>query len=145
MKRINSHIFRSKSSCKKLFIQCVCCWLNLLQWMLFIPCDNWKKSLSIKFYLYFFFFDHDVAFLFLILYVTSTITGQFLCKSFKIQLMVLYYISSIVLTYFVIWSLLLNSFPLQLFLFFYKWNLNERNLKPLGKHVFYTWFLCFYK
>ena len=50
---INSQIFRSNSSCKIYFIQCLWCWLNLLQWMLFIPCNNWKTSLSIKFYCYF--------------------------------------------------------------------------------------------
>ena len=36
--------------------------------------------------------------------------------------MVQYYTSSVLLTNFMIWLLLLNSFPLRLFLFLYKWN-----------------------
>ena len=28
--------------CIHVFLQCVCCRCNLLQWMFFIPCDYWK-------------------------------------------------------------------------------------------------------
>ena len=87
---INSQIFRSNSSCKIYFIQCLWCWLNLLQWMLFIPCNNWKTSLSIKFYCYLVLFQPPCCcFLVLkrlcILHATSTITVQYLCEIFKIQ------------------------------------------------------------
>ena len=33
--------------------QCVCCKCNLLWWMFFIRCDNWKTLFFIKFHLYF--------------------------------------------------------------------------------------------
>ena len=39
-----SQTFES-SSCKKRFPKCVCYWYNVLWWMSFIPCDNWKTLL----------------------------------------------------------------------------------------------------
>ena len=40
------------SSCNKLFLQCVCHWYGLFQWMFFILCDNWKRIFFIKVYRY---------------------------------------------------------------------------------------------
>ena len=39
LERKDSQTFKS-SSYKNLFIQCVCCWYDLLQQMFFIPYDN---------------------------------------------------------------------------------------------------------
>ena len=38
----DSETFRSSSSCKNGYLQCVCYRCNLLRWMFFIPCDSWK-------------------------------------------------------------------------------------------------------
>ena len=40
------------SSCKNLFLQCVCYWYSLFRWMILFPCDNWKTLLFIKVYSY---------------------------------------------------------------------------------------------
>ena len=32
-------------SCKNLSVQCICYWCNLLRWIFFILCDNWKTLL----------------------------------------------------------------------------------------------------
>ena len=37
---------------KNPFFQCVCHWYDLLRWMFFIPCNNWKTLLSIAVYCY---------------------------------------------------------------------------------------------
>ena len=47
----DTRTFKS-SSCKKIFLQCICYRCNLLQWMSFIPCGNWKTFLT-KVYRYF--------------------------------------------------------------------------------------------
>ena len=47
LERNDSQTFKS-SSCGKLFLQCVCYRYNLLQWMFFIPRDNWKALFFIK-------------------------------------------------------------------------------------------------
>ena len=49
------------------FLQCVCYWYNLLRWMFFILCDNWKTLLFMKVYRY----SEEVC----ILCVTSTISA----------------------------------------------------------------------
>ena len=51
LKRNDSQTFKS-SSCKHFFLQRVCYWYNLFQWVFHILCDNWKtlffyKSLSL--------------------------------------------------------------------------------------------------
>ena len=38
------------SSCKKHFLHCVCHLYNLLRWMLFVTCDNWKVLFFKKVY-----------------------------------------------------------------------------------------------
>ena len=38
--------------CKNPFLQCVRYWYNLLRWMFFIQCDNWKTFLFVKVYRY---------------------------------------------------------------------------------------------
>ena len=43
----DSETFKS-SSCKNGFLQCVCYRCNLLRWMFFVPCDNWKMLLFPK-------------------------------------------------------------------------------------------------
>ena len=117
----------------------------MLWWMFFIPCDNWKRSLSIKFYRYFFFFNrHVVTFLFWKEPMFYTLLSQEQHNSYvKVSrysyVMVQYYTSSIFLTNFIIWLLLLNSFPLRFFLFCFIneiFFVNKRNPKPLWKHVF---------
>ena len=40
------------SSCKKVFRKCVYHGYNLLWWMFFIPCDNWKTFFFIQTYCY---------------------------------------------------------------------------------------------
>ena len=35
-------------SCKNLFVQCVRYWCNLLRWIFFILCDNWKTLIFLK-------------------------------------------------------------------------------------------------
>ena len=40
-KRLTNFFFKS-SSCKKGFLGYVYHWYNLLRWILFVPCDNWK-------------------------------------------------------------------------------------------------------
>ena len=50
--RNDSQTFKS-SSCKNVFLQCVCYRCNLLQWIFFIPCDNWKTSFFAKVCRYF--------------------------------------------------------------------------------------------
>ena len=37
---------------KKVFLKCVYHWYNLLRWMFFIMCDNWKTFFSIQTYRY---------------------------------------------------------------------------------------------
>ena len=121
----------------------------MLWWMFFIPCDNWKRSLSIKFYRYFFFFNrHVVTFLFWKEPMFYTLPSQEQHNSYvKVSrysyVMVQYYTSSIFLTNFIICLLLLNSFPLRFFLFCFIneiFFVNKRNPKPLWKHVFCTRF-----
>ena len=51
LKRNVSQTFKS-SGCKKVFPKCVCHWYNLLRWMLFILCDNWKALFFIQIYCY---------------------------------------------------------------------------------------------
>ena len=46
--KVMRHTFKS-SSCKKLFLQCVCYWYDLPRWMFFILFDNRKISFLIKF------------------------------------------------------------------------------------------------
>ena len=48
LKRSYSQTFKS-SSCKKVFCKCVYHWYNLLRWMFFILCDNWKQYFLQKF------------------------------------------------------------------------------------------------
>ena len=43
----DSQIFKS-SSCKRLFLQSECYRCNLLRWMFFVPCDNWKLLFFLK-------------------------------------------------------------------------------------------------
>ena len=43
----DSQTFKS-SSCKNGFLQCVCYRCNLLRWMFFVPCDNWKTLFFLK-------------------------------------------------------------------------------------------------
>ena len=43
----DSQTFKS-SSCKIFFLQCVCYRCNLLRWMFFVPCDNWKTLFFLK-------------------------------------------------------------------------------------------------
>ena len=70
---------------------------------------------------------------------------------YKFQDMAMYWCRILLLqlssTSFIVWLLHISSFPLRLFLFFYKWIffINKRNLKIRGKHVFYARFLYFYK
>ena len=40
------------SSCYKVFSKCVHHWYNLLWWMFFIPCDNWKALFFTQIYRY---------------------------------------------------------------------------------------------
>ena len=47
LKRNDPQTFKS-GSCKNPFLQCVCYWYNLLRWMFFILCDNWKTLLFMK-------------------------------------------------------------------------------------------------
>ena len=47
LKRNDPQTFTS-ASCKNPFLQCVCYWYNLLRWMFFILCDNWKTLLFMK-------------------------------------------------------------------------------------------------
>ena len=47
LKRNVPQTFKS-GSCKNPFLQCVCYCYNLLQWMFFILCDNWKALLFMK-------------------------------------------------------------------------------------------------
>ena len=49
--RNDPQAFKS-GSWKQSFLQCVCYWYNLLRWMFFILCDNWKTLLFIKVYRY---------------------------------------------------------------------------------------------
>ena len=46
-----SQTFNS-SSCRNVFPKCVYHWYNLLWWMFFIPCENWKTLFFIKIYRY---------------------------------------------------------------------------------------------
>ena len=41
-----------KSSSNSLFLQYVCYWYNLLRWIIFVLCDNWKKLFFAKVYRY---------------------------------------------------------------------------------------------
>ena len=43
----DSQTFKS-SSCENFFLQCVCYRCNLLRWMFFVPCDNWKTLFFLK-------------------------------------------------------------------------------------------------
>ena len=47
-KRNDWQTFKCNRS-NKPFLQCVCYWYDLLRWMFFILCDNWKKLLFKKF------------------------------------------------------------------------------------------------
>ena len=47
LKRNDPQTFKS-GSCKNPFLQCVCYCYNLLRWMFFILCDNWKTLLFMK-------------------------------------------------------------------------------------------------
>ena len=40
------------AAAKAIFLQCVCYWHNLLRWMFFLVCDNWKTLLFVKVYRY---------------------------------------------------------------------------------------------
>ena len=51
LKRNVSQTLKS-SSCKKVFPKCVYHGYNLLRWMFFIPCDNWKTFFFIQTYRY---------------------------------------------------------------------------------------------
>ena len=51
LKRSKPQTFKS-GSCKSLFLQYVCYWYNLLWWIFFILCDNWKTFLFIIVYRY---------------------------------------------------------------------------------------------
>ena len=51
LKRNKPQTFKS-GSCKNLFLEYVCYWYNLLWWMFFILCDNWKTFLFIIVYCY---------------------------------------------------------------------------------------------
>ena len=44
----DSETFRSSSSCKNGYLQCVCYRCNLLRWMFFIPCDSWKTLFFLR-------------------------------------------------------------------------------------------------
>ena len=48
LKKSISQTFKS-SSCKKVFPKCIHHWYNLLRWMFFIPCNNWKLYFLHKF------------------------------------------------------------------------------------------------
>ena len=37
-----------KQQLQKVFLQCVCHRCNLLRWIFFVPCDNWKKLFFLK-------------------------------------------------------------------------------------------------
>ena len=37
-----------KEQLQKFFLQCVCYRCNLLQWIFFVPCDNWNTLLFLK-------------------------------------------------------------------------------------------------
>ena len=43
----NSQTFKSSSD-KNCFLQCVCYRCNLLRWMFFVPCNNWKALFFLK-------------------------------------------------------------------------------------------------
>ena len=47
LKRNNPQTFKS-GSCKNPFLQCLCYCYNLLRWMFFILCNNWKTLLFMK-------------------------------------------------------------------------------------------------
>ena len=51
LKRNVSQTLKS-SSCKKVFTKCVYHGYNLLRWMFFVPCDNWKTFFFIQTYRY---------------------------------------------------------------------------------------------
>ena len=51
LKRSDPKISKSGSS-KNPFPQCACYWYNVLRWMFFILCGNWKPLLFIIVYLY---------------------------------------------------------------------------------------------
>ena len=51
LKRNDPQTFKS-GSCENPFLQCVCYWYDLLRWMFFILCDNWKTIFFIKVYRY---------------------------------------------------------------------------------------------
>ena len=51
LKRNISQTFKS-SSCKKVFLKCVYHWYNLLRWMFFITCNNWKTLFFTQIYRY---------------------------------------------------------------------------------------------
>ena len=50
---LNKNVWQTfkSSSCKKVFPKCVYHWYNLLRWMFFVPCDNWK-TFFIQIYCY---------------------------------------------------------------------------------------------
>ena len=66
LKRNHSQIFKD-SSCKKIFLQCLCYWYNLLRRMFSILCDTWKTIFLIKVYWYsvFLFFFQPPCYYFL--------------------------------------------------------------------------------
>ena len=78
LKRNDPQTFKS-GSCKNSFLQCVCYCYNLLRWMFFVLCDNWKTLLFMKVWNFFkrhvaAFFEASVLQEVRILCVISTIT-----------------------------------------------------------------------
>ena len=49
LKRNNTRTFKS-GTCKNIFLRCVRYWYNLLRWILFILCVNWKGLFFVKVY-----------------------------------------------------------------------------------------------
>ena len=52
-KKRNDPLTFKSGSCKTAFHRCSCYWYNLLRWMSFTLCDNWKTLLFVKVYRYF--------------------------------------------------------------------------------------------
>ena len=128
LKRSVSQNFKPRN-CKEVFPKRVYYWCNLLRWMFFIPCDNWKQYI----------FYTNLSFpgglvqlrsmkqvfwrksAFHVRYLRNNITMMLKPKVQKVYLVI---------------TFLLHSFILEMFHnFLYKWNFY--NSKALWRYVFY--------
>ena len=121
-----THQSLKSCSCKKLFLQCVCNWYNLLRWMFFIPYED--STVFHKVYCNTEVFSTGMLLLSLeevffegSLYFTLSTQKQYNSntKALKLSCRIFFLISS---TNFILWLRLLLSFVLQLHLFL-SWNL----------------------